>query len=130
MLSCDQLVSGTVDLQVGDIIVAKSGARNAPVGLGADLKPLRLVLAKTPSLTTPFVPSAYDGGDRVSLDLRAFGRVEQAMDLLDSWLMGSVIQHKDKYFKKPPSDAELEQYYTPLKKWRATRSMPTPSDVR
>ena len=116
MISCDQLVSGNLDVQVGDISVAKSGAKNAPVGLGPDLKPLRLVLAKTPSLTTPFVPSAFDGGDRVSLDLRAFGRVEEAMDMLDSLLMNYVIQHKDKYFKKPPTEAELEQFYIPLKK--------------
>ena len=102
MYSCDQLISSQVDVQVGDISVGSNGAKNAPIGLGADLRPLRLVLAKTPSLTTPFVPKAFDGGDRVPLDLRAFGRVEEAIDLLDSLLVDFVTQHKEKYFKNHP----------------------------
>ncbi len=57
-LTCDQLLSQSLDLRAGDIILAKNGAKNAPVGLGADLKTLRLVLSRT-VLTTPFEPKAF-----------------------------------------------------------------------
>ena len=86
MLSCDQLRTQPIDLRAGDIALSKSGAKNAPVGLGADLKTLRLVLSKAPVLTTPFVPKAFDGGDRVSLDIRA-GPIEAAIDRLDAAIL-------------------------------------------
>jgi hypothetical protein len=73
------------------------------------------VLAKTPSLTTPFIPKAFDGGDRVSFDLRA-GPLEAGIDKLDSAIKACVIANKDKYYKKPPSDEELDRLYVPLKK--------------
>ena len=115
MLSCDQLRTQPIDLRAGDITLSKSGAKNAPVGLGADLKTLRLVLSKAPVLTTPFVPKAFDGGDRVSLDIRA-GPIEAAIDRLDAAILACVIANKTKYWKKPPSDEELKQLYVPLKK--------------
>ena len=104
MLTCDQLQN--LDIHIGDISISKNGAKNAPVGLGADLKTLRLVLSKTPVLTTPFEPKAFDGGDRVSFDLRA-GPLESKIDLLDSTILACVVQNKDKFWKKPPSDEEL-----------------------
>ena len=60
--SCEKLLSGPLDLRVGDITIAKSGAKNASVGVGPDQNPLRIILAKSPSLTTPFEPNAFDGG--------------------------------------------------------------------
>ena len=115
MLTTNQLADQAFDLRAGDIIMSKTGAKNAPIGLGAELKPFRIVLAKTPSLTTPFEPKAFDGGDRVPFDLRA-GPIEAAIDKLDKALLACVTTHKAKYFKKPPSDDELAQLYVPLKK--------------
>lgn len=113
MLTCDQLQN--LDIHIGDISISRNGAKNAPVGLGADLKTLRLVLSKTPVLTTPFEPKAFDGGDRVSFDLQA-GPLESKIDLLDSAILACVVQNKDKFWKKPPPDSELKNLYVPLKK--------------
>ena len=93
MLTTKQLADQTFDLHAGDIILSKSGAKNAPIGLGAELKPFRIVPAKTPSLTTPFEPKAFDGGDRVPFDLRA-GPIEAAIDKLDKALLACVITNK------------------------------------
>ena len=114
MLTIEQLRTQAIDLNAGDIIVAKNGAKSAPIGLGPDQKPVRIVLAKTPCLSTPFEPKAFDGGDRVPFDLRA-GPLEAGIDQLDAAILA-------KYFKKAPSDEELEQLYVPLKK--------TPSDPK
>ena len=71
MLTCEDLRTQEFNLQAGDIVVAKSGAKNAVIGLGSNLAPLKLVLANNPVLSTPFVPSGFDGGDRVIFDTRA-----------------------------------------------------------
>ena len=73
-------------------------------------------MAKSPVLTTPFIPTAYDGGDRVSFDLRAQDPVEGYIDKLDTLLLQYVTKHKERFFKSPPSDGDLARLYTPLKK--------------
>ena len=81
-ITCDQIPK--VDLQIGEIMLSKTGAKNATVGVGTDLKQLRIILAKSPVLTTPFVPTAFDGGDRVSFDIRAQDPVEGYINILDT----------------------------------------------
>ncbi len=105
-LTSQQLLDQTLDLRIGDIQVAKNGAKNAPVGAGADLQVIRLVLAKNPVLTTPFVPNAFDGGDRVSLDLRAEGeehaaRAGDAVDKIDAAILAAVTQNKESSLRRP-----------------------------
>ncbi len=88
MLTCDQLSNQPhFVLNAGDLLIAKNGAKNAPVGIGAELKTLRLVLSKIPILRTPFEPSGVDGGDRVSFDIRVTP-IETAIDKLDAAIFG------------------------------------------
>ena len=90
-ITCDQIPK--VDLQIGEITQSKTGAKSASVGVGADLKNLRIILAKSPVLTTPFIPTAYDGGDRVSFDLRALDPVEGYIDKLDTLILQLSLIH-------------------------------------
>ena len=113
-ITCDQIPK--VDLQMGEITLSKTGAKTASIGVGADLKQLRIILAKSPTLTTPFVPTAFDGGDRVSFDIRAQDPVEGYIDKLDALILQYVTKHKERFFKSPPSDGDLARLYTPLKK--------------
>ena len=106
MLSCDQLSSMSNFLNAGDLLVAKNGAKNAPVGLGAELKTLRLVLSKIPILRTPFEPSAFDGGDRVSFDIRVTP-IEAAIDKLDEAILVCVKRIRTGSSKSHPAIASF-----------------------
>ena len=112
--TCETLLKQPLDIHVGDIVVGKTGARNASLGSGPELEPIRIALSKSPSLSTPFVPTAFDGGDRVSLDIRGPTELQEVIDKIDRTIKAYVIKHKAKYWKKAPSDTELESYYTPL----------------
>jgi len=103
-----------LNLEIGDITISKTGARNAPIGEGKDLKTLRFVLAKQPTLTTPFTPMAFDDGIRVSLDVRVEDKLEESIKMLDEKIRTYVIKNKARFFKKPPTDEELTQLYTPM----------------
>ena len=81
--------SCAIDLQAGDIVASKTGAKNAPIGIGANLEPLKLVLSKIPVLTTPSYPQASMGGDRVSFDFRA-GPIEAGIDTLDAAILACL----------------------------------------
>ena len=109
-----ELIIQALNLEIGDITISKTGARNAPIGRGTDLKTIRFVLAQKPTLTTPFTPMAFDDGVRVSLDIRADNDLEKSIKALDEKIRTYVIKNKAKFFKKPPTDEELMQLYTPM----------------
>ena len=78
-----ELIIKALNPEIGDITISKTGARNAPIGRGTDLKTIRFVLAQKPTLTTPFTPMAFDDGTRVSLDIRADDDLEKSIKALD-----------------------------------------------
>ena len=89
-----------LNLEIGDITVSKTGARNAPVGEGKDLKTLRFCLASKPTLTTPWQPVSFDDGVRVSLDVRADDQMEEAIKILDDKIRIYVVEDKAIFKKK------------------------------
>ena len=91
-------------IQIGDIGPNKSGGRSAPITTNGQA--VKLTLSKQPVLTTPFAPSAYDGGVRVSLDIRLTSELEKLADEIDAAVLAHVKKNAATYWKKPPKDPE------------------------
>ena len=102
MISLQTFLSDPGTIELGDI---NSSGKSRIANLTCNGKPLKLLLAKTPSLKTPYSVSSYDGtSDRCSLDLCLTDELSRLADTIDVAVLSYVKKNAGRYFKNPPVD--------------------------
>ena len=90
------------DFQIGSL---DSKSRIAPITQNG--KPVLITLSPTPDLTTPFSPwPSFDGGERISIDLRITPELEKLANHIDSVIQKQVQANPSTWYSKVPKNLE------------------------
>ena len=94
------LASG--DFQIGTL---DSKSRIAPITQNG--KPVLLTLSATPKLTTPFaIWLSFDGGERISIDLRITEDLGKLAEHIDSVVQKQVQSSPSTWYSKVPKNID------------------------
>ena len=112
MTSVKDVLKPATAITVSDIS-QKGKARIANISDGKG-KPIKIVLSKECSLRKPWAVSAFDGGDRCSLDIIMNSELEEVVAKIDDAVYRWIAANPTRYFKTPPRD--FDSWYKSPKK--------------
>ena len=94
-------------LSSGNFTIGQVDSKTRIAPVTRDGRPIFITLAKTPTLTTPFSPwPSFDGGERISIDLRSTPELEKLADHIDSVIQKQVQANPSTWYSKVPKNLE------------------------
>ena len=100
----------TATLSLGDVFTTRHGAEIASIRDGKG----DLVIQPEEILRVPFEPSAYSESEthRLTMLLEASRPLLEVFAELDEWLIGYLIEHSSRVFKKPLTADQIRSSYS------------------
>ena len=98
----------TANLSLTDVFTTRHGAKIASIRDGRD----DLVVQPNEFLRVPFEPSAFnDDAQRLNLVLEAPRPILEVLAELDEWLIGYLVEHSSRLFKKGLTEDQVRASY-------------------
>ena len=91
----------------GDFLIGALDSKSRIAPISQNGKPVLLTLSATPQLTTPFAPwPSFDGGERISIDLRITDQLQKLAEHIDSVVQKQVQTSPSTWYSKVPKNLE------------------------